>query len=182
MHYNRFRYYDPDTGRFASHDPLGLVGGANTYSYTSNPVGWVDPLELTPCRKTGEIAGGVDERRFKTGEDVLHFQKHGSEIAHALGYQKYTVSQYVEDANAVLRTGTFVPELNAYVAIPGGTGSAKGLLVGLDRATGEITTMHMKPVSWFEAKAPSLKWEAQPRNVRTDTIGASPEVGWKWPY
>jgi uncharacterized protein RhaS with RHS repeats len=24
LHYNRFRYYDPDVGRFVSQDPIGL--------------------------------------------------------------------------------------------------------------------------------------------------------------
>lgn len=86
------------------------------------------------------------------------------------------------DANSVIRNGTFTPELNAYVAIPGGVGSAKGLLVGVDRATGEITTMHLKPISFFENKAPSLGWKAQPKSVKTDTIGADPQVGWKSPY
>ena len=49
LHYNRFRYYDPDVGRFASQDPIGLAGGVNTYQYTPNPVGWVDPLGLCKC-------------------------------------------------------------------------------------------------------------------------------------
>ncbi|MDH0893365.1 RHS repeat-associated core domain-containing protein [Pseudomonas sp. GD03985] len=30
LHYNRFRYYDPDCGRFVSQDPIGLQGGAIT--------------------------------------------------------------------------------------------------------------------------------------------------------
>ncbi|WP_312967425.1 RHS repeat-associated core domain-containing protein [Acinetobacter gerneri] len=25
LHYNRFRYYDPDIGRFISHDPIGFL-------------------------------------------------------------------------------------------------------------------------------------------------------------
>ncbi|MFD2299597.1 RHS repeat-associated core domain-containing protein [Paracidovorax citrulli] len=25
MHYNRFRYYDPSAGRFASQDPIGSI-------------------------------------------------------------------------------------------------------------------------------------------------------------
>ncbi|NHZ67195.1 RHS repeat-associated core domain-containing protein, partial [Massilia genomosp. 1] len=29
LHYNTFRYYDPDIGRFISQDPIGLAGGAN---------------------------------------------------------------------------------------------------------------------------------------------------------
>jgi RHS repeat-associated protein len=43
LHYNRFRYYDPDVGRFVSQDPIGLDGGINTYQYTPNPLTWIDP-------------------------------------------------------------------------------------------------------------------------------------------
>lgn len=50
LHYNRMRYYDPDCGRFISHDPIGLSGGINTYLYAPNPTGWIDPLGLSPCR------------------------------------------------------------------------------------------------------------------------------------
>ena len=46
LHYNRFRYYDPDVGRFIHQDPLGLKGGDNLYSYTPNPNNWIDPLGL----------------------------------------------------------------------------------------------------------------------------------------
>jgi RHS repeat-associated protein len=48
LHYNMHRYYDPDTGRFAMHDPIGLRGGINLYRYTSNPNRWIDPLGLQP--------------------------------------------------------------------------------------------------------------------------------------
>ena len=46
LHYNRFRYYDPDQGRFCSRDPIGLVGGENLRQYAPNPSGWVDPTGL----------------------------------------------------------------------------------------------------------------------------------------
>ncbi|MBO2924486.1 RHS repeat-associated core domain-containing protein, partial [Pseudomonas asiatica] len=29
LHYNTFRYYDPEVGRFTIQDPVGLSGGTN---------------------------------------------------------------------------------------------------------------------------------------------------------
>ncbi|SIO96771.1 Putative deoxyribonuclease RhsC [Vibrio spartinae] len=46
LHYNRHRYYSPDSGRFITPDPIGLAGGLNNYQYVVNPTGWVDPLGL----------------------------------------------------------------------------------------------------------------------------------------
>jgi RHS repeat-associated protein len=46
LHYNRFRYYDGQTGRFLSQDPIGILGGFNLYSYVINPINWIDPLGL----------------------------------------------------------------------------------------------------------------------------------------
>ncbi|WP_420708465.1 RHS repeat-associated core domain-containing protein [Pseudomonas sp. LY10J] len=50
LHYNTFRYYDPEVGRFTTQDPIGLLGGENLYQYAPSPVGWVDPLGLA-CGK-----------------------------------------------------------------------------------------------------------------------------------
>ena len=49
LHYNLFRYYDPDSGRFTQQDPIGLAGGINLYQYAPNALGWVDPLGLSRC-------------------------------------------------------------------------------------------------------------------------------------
>jgi len=46
LHYNRHRYYNPNTGQFISQDPIGLLGGVNNYRYAPNPTGWVDPFGL----------------------------------------------------------------------------------------------------------------------------------------
>ncbi|MEJ5115638.1 RHS repeat-associated core domain-containing protein, partial [Erwinia billingiae] len=50
LHYNLFRYYDPVGGRFTQPDPIGLMGGLNTYSYVGDPLVWVDPLGWKGCK------------------------------------------------------------------------------------------------------------------------------------
>ncbi|EPF7155631.1 AHH domain-containing protein, partial [Escherichia coli] len=47
--YNRFRYYEPESGMYLVSDPLGLQGGEQTYRYVPNPCGYVDPLGLVGC-------------------------------------------------------------------------------------------------------------------------------------
>ncbi len=46
LHYNTFRYYDPDIGRFTQPDPIGLLGGFNLYQYAPNGLMWIDPWGL----------------------------------------------------------------------------------------------------------------------------------------
>lgn len=43
----RARWYDPQTGRFVSEDPIGLAGGVNPYAYAANsPINFTDPSGL----------------------------------------------------------------------------------------------------------------------------------------
>jgi RHS repeat-associated protein len=47
-HQNYFRDYDPAVGRYVESDPIGLIGGTNTYAYTaSSPINLYDPKGLT---------------------------------------------------------------------------------------------------------------------------------------
>ena len=51
LYYNRFRYYDPNTGGYISHDPIGLAGNNPTlYWYVSDTNMWVDILGLDVIR------------------------------------------------------------------------------------------------------------------------------------
>jgi RHS repeat-associated protein len=47
LHYNYFRDYDPQVGRYVQSDPIGLGGGTNTFTYALNrPVSFIDRLGL----------------------------------------------------------------------------------------------------------------------------------------
>ena len=48
LYYNRFRYYDCETGQYISSDPIGLAGGVNPYGYVRSPLVYVDLLGLSP--------------------------------------------------------------------------------------------------------------------------------------
>jgi len=44
LYYNRYRDFDPSTGRYIQADPIGLGGGQNDYVYVgNNPIKWADP-------------------------------------------------------------------------------------------------------------------------------------------
>ncbi|HEY1574645.1 MAG TPA: DUF6531 domain-containing protein [Pseudonocardiaceae bacterium] len=46
LDYNHHRYYDPETGRYTTPDPLGLQPAPNHHGYVDNPLAWLDPLGL----------------------------------------------------------------------------------------------------------------------------------------
>ncbi|HYQ69451.1 RHS repeat-associated core domain-containing protein [Actinophytocola sp.] len=46
LDYNVHRYYDPETGRYTTPDPLGLEPGPNHHAYVANPLAYLDPLGL----------------------------------------------------------------------------------------------------------------------------------------
>lgn len=65
LYYNRFRYYDCDTGQYLCADPIGLNGGINLYAYVKNPLTWIDPLGLAGCnaqqrRNISDLRNGKD--------------------------------------------------------------------------------------------------------------------------
>jgi len=118
-------------------------------------VPWLSKLKVT--KETPKLLTHVPKNiLFKGDEAIQHFGKHGDKLMKAFGRSSYNLKNYVDDANHVIQKGTFVPEMNGYVRLIGGKGSAKYGFVGLDRATGNITTFHAKSVSELARKAPSL--------------------------
>ena len=76
LHYNLFRYYDPDCGRFTQQDPIGLAGGINLDQYAPNALGWVDPrgcrlvslINIYRMLNLGNIITGVYIKTIPNGK------------------------------------------------------------------------------------------------------------------
>jgi RHS repeat-associated protein len=70
LHYNYFRDYDPESGRFVSSDPIGLLAGINTYAYVgASPLMRADKFGLIDI----EIPGATGELTVHAnpGRDVI---------------------------------------------------------------------------------------------------------------
>jgi uncharacterized protein RhaS with RHS repeats len=73
LFYNRFRYYDPESGQYASRDPIGLGGGTGLYAYVGDPLAWVDPVGLAcgPAVKQNSKGRWIDSKgKFANPPDV----------------------------------------------------------------------------------------------------------------
>ncbi|MFE8070090.1 RHS repeat-associated core domain-containing protein [Marinobacteraceae bacterium S3BR75-40.1] len=77
LYHNRFRDYDPQTGRYLTPDPLGLKGGLTPYRYTPNPVDYIDPLGLSGCDKDKKVDpfSADDTEMAAVGDDVPSAQE-----------------------------------------------------------------------------------------------------------
>jgi RHS repeat-associated protein len=61
LYYNRFRYYDCETGSYISQDPIGLNGDSALYGYVRDVNSWVDIFGLAGT-------GGAYMFGFESGE------------------------------------------------------------------------------------------------------------------
>ncbi|KQZ44023.1 RHS repeat-associated core domain-containing protein [Duganella sp. Root1480D1] len=83
LHYNTFRYYDPDIGHFTTPDPIGLAGGVNLYQYAPNPISWIDPWGWNShgvydvhgeAKLPSEMYRMSDGRHFQEANRQLYYQ------------------------------------------------------------------------------------------------------------
>jgi RHS repeat-associated protein len=80
LHYNYHRYYDPQTGRYLTPDPIGLAGGINLYTYANeNSINVIDPLGLfeiyifDSSERRGSTYGAVVFVRGDSGKTATVF-------------------------------------------------------------------------------------------------------------
>ena len=113
LHYNRHRYYDPNSGQFTTQDPIGLLGGMNAYHYAPNPLTWVDPWGLKskedysspskigPSRESlvnhvNNFENGVYQNRQVNGHEVF-YKYHGVDNRTGRTHNYVTTKKYVSE-------------------------------------------------------------------------------------
>ncbi|MDD0843385.1 RHS repeat-associated core domain-containing protein [Pseudomonas sp. Gutcm_11s] len=77
LHYNYFRDYDPQTGRYVESDPIGLAGGLNTFGYVdANPLLYVDSLGLSKTNgKHANKSSPMNVGEFNKNSDPAKVQQ-----------------------------------------------------------------------------------------------------------
>jgi RHS repeat-associated protein len=118
LHYNRHRYYDPDVGRYLTPDPIKLAGGLNSYQYTQNPTGWVDPLGLacTPCPGDRNVDGPYSEI-VPGGGLTTHEARGGHLIEKHIGRSDVQLAKRLEDEPWLGKASTFYDRATAEKAM-----------------------------------------------------------------
>jgi RHS repeat-associated protein len=98
--YYRARYYDPNSGRFFSEDPLGADAGPNSYTFVGNaPANFVDPLGLYKLKgfdtaQSTKMKNALDEAIKKLKQCPSCAGDDGPKIANTLSHTTFV---YVPD-------------------------------------------------------------------------------------
>ena len=78
LHYNFFRYYEPDAGRFVNQDPIGLMGGENFYQFAPNTQSWIDPsgniafIPILIAMGVGALSGAATDAGMQVASNVIN--------------------------------------------------------------------------------------------------------------
>jgi RHS repeat-associated protein len=132
--YYRARWYDPQTGRFISEDPAGLLTGINSYSYTANNPIWAnDPLGLASIL----VVVGARSRGGDGGAYILLLDKNGNRInACGCGDEYFSGRAVAANPNRMLHNLGDTPfGVYNYVQTVGGSEASR---LGPSYGTGKI--------------------------------------------
>lgn len=104
---------------------------------TKNPVA----AKMLPAARSG-----INFLKFGADEAIEHFGKHSSDIMKVLKKTEYSLKNYVDDANWILKNGTYSPSNNGYFYFLGNSSKGESLFgfVGLKNAGTSISTFHIK--------------------------------------
>lgn len=118
LYYNRFRYYDPETGSYISQDPIGILGGNRFYSYVQNINKSLDPLGRSSFDpfEFGTITDFPDDIMFGQTRCAPQFSEIGSQAPDSIR------GKSLEDVAEGLRKGNISPDdfIISYTKTPKG--------------------------------------------------------------
>jgi RHS repeat-associated protein len=125
LHYNIFRYYDPDIGRFTQPDPIGLLGGLNLYQYAPNGLTWIDPWGLScgSSKKYVYRALSLEDRiRIDSGLGIKPKGQGGSIVDHVQGKNTGYISvSESKSGTEIFDSGNGLAKINVTKATQNGT-------------------------------------------------------------
>lgn len=103
--YNWARDYDPSTGRYIESDPIGLMGGIDTYAYVDgNPLSYFDLDGLMGNSRGGATTGGkVNEGRMRNPDNCPN----KGELCKLLKQFEYDIDRVWRESNRQRRAGTW---------------------------------------------------------------------------
>jgi RHS repeat-associated protein len=117
--HTRFRYFDPDRGRWISPDPIGVAGGANLFGFNGTPTSDVDPLGL--CAE-GKPKGytAIFQMQLETDDlgrsRSVHFNRANAALEEAM----------LADPNLAQMMESLVPGVSASISSVGGREDPEG--------------------------------------------------------
>jgi RHS repeat-associated protein len=125
LHYNHFRHYDPEPGRYITPDPLGLDPAPNPAGYVDNPVTMSDPMGLAPCmdamRQMAEQINNLKTNKWEHQAQtvaVIHAQTPKGPVTFVAGTSK---SKLDADQVKLAKSMGLVPiPDDAYMKVPKG--------------------------------------------------------------
>ena len=146
--YNRFRYYDPQSGNYLASDPIGLEGGETPYAYVHNPMGWVDPFGLAGCKPPKPNKGTLSQvqKNKKVGDRVR------DEIALERGTDK--VEQVFKTTGGVRRIDVLDGKIGIESKV-GRTGLTKRTRQELARDIKLVRSGQLDGVEWVFTRSPT---------------------------
>ncbi|MDL2357501.1 MAG: RHS repeat-associated core domain-containing protein, partial [Pseudomonadota bacterium] len=172
-HYNYFRDYAPQTGRYNQSDPVGLGGGINTYAYANdNPLKFTDPTG----RFTSDVHSSVTYNAARGC---------GLSIAESLILAYYAVqydfvgTQGVDDAPTHSMTPKGMDEDNArglrdnFVSEQIGKGTGRGLGYAIHTMQDEASAAHHFKVYDGTVSAGHLMRDSYPTQYQYDLATAN---------
>ncbi|QRX96451.1 MULTISPECIES: RHS repeat-associated core domain-containing protein [Streptomyces] len=160
LHYNLNRYYDPETARYVTPDPLGLSPAPNPDAYVHNPHTWCDPLGLMPKNQGNPLKKelmGLGKERVQHVADSLG-EDERPPGAYAVGKDRTTGKIYYGDSG---------PE----------TGHEKAVIDAMPKESQRKETDNRPPGVCAEPRmfTNAIKDGADPKNI--DLVTVNPKGG-----